>query len=144
MISTEKRLVNITLDKDFKNIQTAPAYKITAPDGYSIIHKHCMSNGSAIRTVLSHCGAIVEEFFEDREVKGDFNVNGTTLKLIDPRVLQFESDSKRHATELYLKVIKPELISMGYRIVKKPECYPYIMKKIEPDCLKDTFGDVRQ
>lgn len=141
-IKTNSLVTHIVLEEEFRNKQTAVAYKITAPDGYSIIHRQNMSNGSALRLIFSHLGAEVEEFQEDREVRG-CNLDGCTLKQIDLNVLKLESDGKKSAGELIHKVVKPALQRMGYTI-KKINCYPYRLNKTEPNCLKDTLSETSQ
>jgi hypothetical protein len=131
----------IFLKDDFKNEQTVPVYKITAPNGYTDLFRQSMSENCQHMLMWQNCGCTIERIMEDREVRG-CNINGVQLKQIDTRVLVFTTKGKAAATESSLNKVKPGLLLMGISI-DHHECEPYIPKKRVNNCHDGTILDTK-
>ena len=129
----------IFLTEDFRNEQTAPVYKVTAPNGHTDLFRQAMSENCQHMLMWQNCGCNIERTMETREVRG-CNINGVQLRQIDKRVLVFTTKGKANATESYLNKVKPGLILMGFEI-DHHECNPYVPKRKENNCLTGTVRD---
>ena len=139
IIHSDLLITELILSEEFRNKQSnCPVYKIEAPDGQSILLRQNLSKGCKLRQMLIHLGANIEDLSEPREVRG-LCIGGIELKQIDLNRLQFQSKDKRDAVDIYLTILKPELNNMGYDIIGH-NCYPYKLKKTEPDCLNATLN----
>lgn len=130
----------IYLKEDFKNKQTVPTYKITAPDGHAALFRHNLSDNCKDMIMWQHCGCTIERIMETREVNG-CNIDGVQLTHPDTRELVFTTTGKASATEKYMKV-KQGLLNMEIPIhINRHECKPYAPKKRIDDCHNGTILD---
>ena len=129
----------IYLDKDFKNIETASVYKVTAPDGHVGMFRQNITKESQDMKMWEHCECQIEKLEETREVSGA-KINRVKLKQIDLRVLVYSCKGKAKAADLYFNKVKPGLKERGYIIVGH-KCEPYIHKKATNNCHDGTILD---
>ena len=126
----------IFLKEDFRNNQSVPVHKVTAPDGHVELFRQTLSENCQHVKMWEHCKCKIEKTLEKREVRG-CNINGVALKQTDTNVLVYRTLGKAKATENYMEV-KRGLSEQAIHI-EKHECHPYTPKKGITNCHDGTI-----
>ena len=139
-LNDEIFITKLYLQDNFKNTQTVPTFKVTAPNGHSALFRHNISENSKDMVMWQECGCTIDRIMETREVRG-CNIDGVQLTQTDERVLQYTTQGKASATEKYMKVkaafgdMSPKICIIGH------DCHPYKPQKRVNNCHTGTILD---
>lgn len=138
-LGEEILITKIILNKDFRNVATRHAWKITALDGHYDVFRQTVSQNSQHMQMWQHCRCQIEELTETRELN-TCNINGVQLKQIDQRTFEYTSKGKASAAYLFHNKLTPGLKEIGY-LISKYKCESYVPKRVNNNCHDGTILD---